>query len=283
MVDSKKGAVVRIKCSDEKGLIHKITGVLYEAGMNIVSNHEFVDNDTQRFFMRTEIKGDRIDNVPLEKSLLNCLPPQSYVKIHPLNPKNVVILVTKEHHCLSDLLIRNAHNELRCSISAVISNHSNLQELTEKFNLPFHFIDHTGLSRDTHEKQLLEQIANYSPDYLVLAKYMRILSAEFISGYENRIINIHHSFLPAFKGANPYRQAFERGVKIIGATAHFVTSDLDQGPIISQDIVSVDHGINIEEMTRTGREVEKIVLAKALRLVLEDRVFINKNKTIVFG
>ncbi|MDZ7902042.1 MAG: formyltetrahydrofolate deformylase [Rheinheimera sp.] len=163
----------------------------------------------------------------------------------------------------------------------MIGNHANLQQLTEKFDIPFHFISHEQLSREAHEAQLLAKIAEYKPDYLVLAKFMRVLSPTFVKQYPNRIINIHHSFLPAFIGANPYRQAFERGVKIIGATAHFVTDDLDEGPIIKQMVTNVDHNYSAQDMAKAGRDVEKNVLSKALQQVVEDRVFVHGNKTVI--
>jgi formyltetrahydrofolate deformylase len=194
----------------------------------------------------------------------------------------IVMLVTREHHCAGELLMRHAHDELGASIQAVIGNHDTLRPLVERFGLPFHHVSHDGLSREAHEQATAEVIATYQPDYLVLAKYMRILSPAFIDRYPGRIVNIHHSFLPAFIGANPYRQAYDRGVKIIGATAHFVTNDLDEGPIIAQSVVPVNHSDRASEMARAGKDVEKIVLAKALKLVFDERVFLNERRTVVF-
>lgn len=191
-------------------------------------------------------------------------------------------MATKEHHCLSDLLIRNEFKDLNIEVQAVIANHDVMRSLTERFKIPFHFVPTDGLSREEHETQILALINNYNPDYLVLAKYMRVLTVGFINSFPNKIINIHHSFLPAFIGANPYRQAFDRGVKIIGATAHFVDDNLDEGPIINQDIIRINHTQTPLDMAQAGRDVEKIVLAKALKLVLEDRVFIHGNKTVIF-
>ncbi|HKI45909.1 MAG TPA: formyltetrahydrofolate deformylase, partial [Balneolales bacterium] len=189
---------------------------------------------------------------------------------------------TKEPHCIGDLLLRHAYDDLPGHICAVISNYDILQPLVEKFDIPFHHISHVDRSREKHEQEILDVIENYNPEYLVLAKYMRILTSGFIDCFASRIINIHHSFLPAFMGAQPYRQAFERGVKIIGATAHFVTQDLDMGPIIAQDILPVDHTYSPEDMAQAGHDVEKIVLAKALKMVLEERVFLHNNRTVVF-
>ncbi|NJN35464.1 MAG: formyltetrahydrofolate deformylase [Saprospiraceae bacterium] len=167
-------------------------------------------------------------------------------------------------------------------ILGVIGNHNVLQKLTEQLDIPFHFISHEDKTRETHEQEILLKIKELQPDFLILAKYMRILSAEFVQHFENKIINIHHSFLPAFIGANPYRQAYERGVKIIGATAHFVNNNLDEGPIIIQNVIPADHTHSPSEMAQMGRDVEKLALAKALKLVFDNRVFVSGNKTIIF-
>ncbi|MCL4119297.1 UNVERIFIED_CONTAM: hypothetical protein GTU68_024829 [Idotea baltica] len=191
-------------------------------------------------------------------------------------------MVSKEYHCIGDLLLRATFNDLNADIIAVISNHENLKGLVEQNDIPFHFVNHKGLDRAEHELAVHSCIDQYQSDYIVLAKYMRILTPSFVEKYNNRIVNIHHSFLPAFIGAKPYHQAFERGVKIIGATAHFVNNDLDEGPIIYQDVTHIDHRYSPRALASSGKDVEKIVLAKALKLVLNDRVFIHGNKTIVF-
>ncbi|MBP6384983.1 MAG: formyltetrahydrofolate deformylase [Pseudarcicella sp.] len=273
--------ILRIDCPDEKGLVHKITGVLFFNQLNIERTDEYVDTETQHFFMRVSFSGDcNIDKI--EDGLRGILPNTANITLTAKQVKDVVVMVTKEHHCLSDLLIRNEFGDLPFNILAVIGNHETLKCLTEKFNIPFHYLPAENIDRNLHETQITEIINQYSPDYILLAKFMRILSTEFTSQFSRKIINIHHSFLPAFIGANPYRQAFERGVKIIGATAHFVTDDLDEGPIIFQDVARVNHTKNAIEMASVGRDVEKIVFAKALKLVLEDRVFIQGNKTIIF-
>jgi formyltetrahydrofolate deformylase len=193
-----------------------------------------------------------------------------------------VVLATKEHHCLGELLLLNAFGELGASIQAVISNYDTLAPLAETFGVPFQHISHQGVTRPEHESLLAKAIESYEPDYLVLAKYMRILGPTLLERYPHRILNIHHSFLPAFAGAKPYRQAFERGVKLIGATAHFVTEVLDDGPIISQSVIPVDHNYSPARMAQAGRDIEKMVLARALRLVCEERVLLVGNRTIVF-
>ena len=273
--------ILRIDCPDEKGLVHKITGVLFFNNLNIERTDEFVDVENNLFFMRVAFSGV-CDPYKIEDGLKGILPDSTNIDLTTKQIKDVVVLVTKEHHCLSDLLIRNQFKDLPFNISAVIGNHDTLRELTEKFNIPFHYLPAENITRETHEKQMEELINGYSPDYLILAKFMRILTSTFSETFHKKIINIHHSFLPAFIGANPYKQAHQRGVKIIGATAHFVTDDLDEGPIIFQDITRVNHTKNAQEMAQAGRDVEKIVLAKALKLVLEDRVFIHGNKTIIF-
>lgn len=274
--------ILMINCADESGLIYKITNVIYKYGLNIISNGEFVERNFNQFFMRTEFSGE-FDRESLLKELYNTLPQDVEIKLVANSKKDIVILVTKEYHCVSDLLIRHKFNDLNANILAVISNYSNLKELADKFEIPFYCIDHTDLSREDHEEAILEILQKYNPEFLVLAKYMRVLTPKLISPYNNRIINIHHSFLPAFIGANPYLKAFERGVKIIGATAHFVNDELDEGPIIAQNVIPVDHTHSAKEMARAGRDVERIVLANSLRLVFDERVFVYQNKTIILS
>ncbi len=270
-----------IDCPDEIGLVHKITGILYNGGLNIIGNQEFVDRETSRFFMRTEFSGQTNEEAILG-GLRSVLPAGAQIRLNRLRKLPIVVLVTKEHHCLGDLLIRHAYDELYADIRAVIGNHAALEPLANRFGVPFHTISHAGMERAAHEAAVMEIVDSYSPEYLVLAKYMRMLSPAFVAHYPNRIINIHHSFLPAFIGASPYRQAFQRGVKIIGATAHVVTDNLDEGPIIAQSVIPVDHTHSAADMAQAGRDVEKIVLARALQLVFEGRVFLCGNRTIIF-
>jgi formyltetrahydrofolate deformylase len=271
-----------VDCRDEPGLIFRITGVAYEHGCNIVRNQEFVDSETGRFFMRSEIE-NLPEGVNLMPELRRVLPADAQVRLTPLGNRRVVVMVTKEHHCVGELLLRHEFDELGAEISAVIANHETLQPLVERFGVPFHHVGHDGISRPEHEERVAEIVESYQPEYIILAKYMRILGPDFIGRFAHRIINIHHSFLPAFIGAQPYRQAFERGVKIIGATAHFVTEILDEGPIIAQSVIPVDHTYSPAAMARAGRDIEKLVLARALRLVFEERVFLVGNRTIVFA
>ena len=273
--------VLIIDCADAPGLITKITGVCFAHGLNIIKNSEFVDNAQGRFFMRTELEGPAFAESLLTE-LQTVLPKKNQTRLVDAGKKRVVIMVTKEAHCLGDILIKSYSGALDIEIAAVIGNHQVLQPLVEKFDLPFHYISHEGLNRHEHEAMMLDVIANYRPDYIVLAKFMRVLTPEFVSQYPSKIINIHHSFLPAFIGAAPYKQAWERGVKIIGATAHFVTNSLDEGPIIKQDVIPVDHSFSAEDLARCGRDVEKSVLSKALHLVVNEDVIVYGNKTVVF-
>jgi len=276
-----KRARVLIDCKDAKGLVYLTSKVFYDRGLNIDNNREFVDKETDRFFMRTVVSGD-FSSEELERALIAVAPKDAIVKIIEPKKKNIVIMATKESHCLGDILIRWSSNELEANIVAVIANHNDLRELTTRFDIPFIHISADNLTREMHEELVKKELDKLEFDHIVLAKYMRILSSNFVSSYSKKIINIHHSFLPAFIGANPYKQAYKRGVKIIGATAHFVTDDLDEGPIIYQDVISVNHRFEWRDMQRAGRDVEKIVLARALSFVLNDRVFVYGNKTVVF-
>jgi formyltetrahydrofolate deformylase len=270
-----------VECPDRRGLVHEITGVLFRHQCNVTSNHEFVDADANRFFMRTEFLGDvRPSEILHETTRL--LPAGGSARLAPRGKRRVVVFASREHHCLADLLVRHAFNELNADLLAVVSNHETLRPLVEKFGIPFHHLTHEGRAREDHEAAILKLLDSLQPEWLVLAKYMRVLSPAFVAGYARRIVNIHHSFLPAFAGAKPYQQAFERGVKVIGATAHFVTEQLDEGPIIVQQVIPVDHTHGAADMAQAGRDVEQLVLARALKLVFEERVFLSGNRTIIF-
>ena len=273
--------VIVIQCKDGVGLVAAISSVLANAGYNIVSMREHVDLEENKFFARIVV-AEISDPQNIEKAITKVLPADAIVKVNPLPEKKIAVLVTKEHHCLSDILTRNHFKTLGASVQCVIGNHPDLKSITERFEIPFHLVSHENKSRESYEAELMAKIVPYNPDYLILAKFMRVLSPEFIGSFKLKIINIHHSFLPAFSGANPYRQALKRGVKIIGATAHFVTDDLDEGPIITQKTISVNHSYILSDLIRAGRENETSALAKAMQLVFEDRVFVYNNKTVVF-
>lgn len=273
--------VIRIQCKDKVGLVASIAGVLAKQQVNIVDMKEHVDTVNQRFFARIVTEG--LQQVPpLITELKQLLPSGAEVFVNSPVNKKIIILVTKEYHCLGDILIRNHFNTLGAEVLCVIGNHDNLREVSTRFSVPFYCVPHQDKTKDKFEEELLAIIDGFTPDYIVLAKFMRILSPNFIDRFTNKIINIHHSFLPAFAGAQPYKQAYERGVKLIGATAHFVTNTLDEGPIISQQIIPVNHTYTIQDMIRAGKEIEKAVLVKAMQFVFEERVLIWKNKTIIF-
>ncbi len=273
--------IVVIQCKDQVGLVAGITGVLAKEQLNIVSLREHVDKIENRFFMRVHLEQDT-DPQQLEEKLKQILPADAVINVTPQPEKKVVVLVTREYHCLGDILIRNYFKTLGAQVQCVIGNHETLQNICQRFDIPFYLVSHEQKNKDAFEAQVSSLIDKYAPDYIILAKFMRILSPDFVEKYTGRIINIHHSFLPAFVGASPYRQAFERGVKLIGATAHFVTNELDEGPIIAQQIIPVTHSHTAGDMMKAGKEIETAVLAKALHLVFEDRVLVYKNKTVVF-
>jgi formyltetrahydrofolate deformylase len=275
--------IVLVDCPDSVGLIHRITGVLEHKQLNIEANQEFVDAATRHFFFRAEVTAadGPVAADALRAALTAVLPTNATVRVARDERRPIVVCATREPHCLGELLLLDAVGELPGKIVGVVSNHDSLRGLVERFEVPFEHVPHTRLERDAHEALLAEAIDAWSPASIVLARYMRILSPDFVARYAGRLINIHHSFLPAFAGAAAYRQAFARGVKLIGATAHFVTSELDAGPIIAQDVTPVDHTFTPERMAQAGSDVEKLVLARAVRLVLEERVFVHDGRTVV--
>jgi len=273
---------VLIDANDAKGLVYKISKIFYENNLNIITNNEFVDKVNNKFFMRSVVDGE-IEKETLRDELLKELPSKATLQVLEPKKKNIVLMATKEMHALGDILIRHEAGELEANILGVISNYDTLKPLVEKFDIPFVTLSHENLTRAEHEEKILAELEKFEHiDYIVLAKYMRILTPSFVEHFENKIINIHHSFLPAFIGANPYKQAYDRGVKIIGATAHFVNNNLDEGPIIAQDTAEINHAYSWRDMQRLGRDVEKVVLSHALKLALEDRIFVYANKTVIF-
>ncbi|MDO3624964.1 formyltetrahydrofolate deformylase [Mucilaginibacter sp. BT774] len=271
--------VIVIQCTDQVGLVAKISGLLANESYNILSMQEHVDKAENLFFMRLEVNKQSAASV-LEEKLRELLPEGALIKVNPDAVKKVIVMVTKEYHCLADILIRNYFKTLGASVQCVIGNYTNLEDICKRFDVPFYHVPYEGPHPES-EQRVLNVIDQYQYDYIVLAKFMRILSPDFVRHFPKKIINIHHSFLPAFVGANPYKQAYERGVKLVGATAHFVTDELDEGPIIAQQIISADHSLTAADMMKAGKEIETAVLAKALKVVFDDRVFIYKNKTVV--
>ena len=274
--------LILIQCHDAVGLVGQIANTVARHTLNIVTMREYVDEAAERFYVRIVCAGTAENNERLTADLTDALPAGATVTVNPPQQKRLAILVTKEHHCLGDIIVRYFFNTLGAEVCCVVGNYDDLHAFTQRFDIPFYHVTHEGKSKAEFEQEIAAVLDSHHPDYLVLAKFMRILSPDFVDRYAGQIINIHHSFLPAFIGASPYKQAYERGVKLIGATAHFVTSDLDQGPIIAQDIRPVNHSYTVKDMVRAGKEVEKSVLSKALQLVIEDRVIITGNKTVVF-
>ena len=273
--------ILKVSCDDEKGLILRISEIVVKNGLNYLSTNEFVDHENHRFYMRAVLDGE-LEVKGFVNTLLAFLPRSAQVFCEESRRKNIVVMATKENHCLGDILIRENSGDLNANVLAVVANHEDLREFASKFDVPFICVPSDGVGREEHEKMVLNELKKFNFDNLILAKYMRILSRDFVLNYEEKIINIHHSFLPAFIGANPYKQAYERGVKIIGATAHFVTECLDEGPIITQDVVLVNHEMDWQDMRRAGRNIEKVVLTRALDLVFDERVFVYDNKTVIF-
>lgn len=273
---------ILISCPDQVGLVTNITRVLASHQFNIIAMREFVDEANKAFFTRIACIGAFEETDKLKQKLLENLPNASEVNLITKKEKQIAVLVTKEYHCLAEILIKNQFKTLGANVQCVIGNYEELKDFTEKMGIPYFHVSHLEKDKKQFETEVKDIIDQFEVDYLVLAKFMRILSSDFVKSYSGKIVNIHHSFLPAFIGANPYRQAFERGVKIIGATAHFVTDNLDEGPIITQHTTHVDHNFGVKEMVRAGKEIEKAVLLEALELLFEDRIFVSGNKTIIF-
>ena len=273
-----------ISCPDRAGIIAAVTGFIAQQGGFIIEASYHTDQDTQRFFMRQEIRADSLpltaDEFRQQFSQLADEFNMSWQLTDSAQKKRIVMLVSKQDHCLNDLLHRWRSGELLVDIPCVISNHPDLRSFVEWHGIPFIHLDMTDKAVAFAEIGRLFEY--HRGDMLVLARFMQILPSDFCERYSGRVINIHHSFLPSFVGAKPYHQAHQRGVKLIGATCHFVTSELDAGPIIEQDTVRVDHGDTVDDLVRYGRDIEKTVLARGLRYHIEDRVLLCGNKTIVF-
>jgi formyltetrahydrofolate deformylase len=280
--------VLTLSCPDRIGIVHAVSGFLLEHQGNIEEASQFNDQNTGLFFMRVQFSVPGSDVIELKGKLhqsLSMFAPNLKLNwhLHVHNaPINTVIFVSKEGHCLNDLLFRWKSGLLPLNIRAVISNHQDFDQLANSYGVPFHHIPMNATDKAVAETRQMEIIETTQAELVILARYMQILSDELCRALSGLAINIHHSFLPSFKGAKPYHQAHERGVKLIGATAHYVTSDLDEGPIIEQDVARVDHSATIEDLTALGRDTESQVLARAVKWHSEHRVLLNGNKTVVF-
>jgi formyltetrahydrofolate deformylase len=276
--------VLTLSCADIVGIVHAVSGFLVDHGCNIVDSAQFGDPDTQRFFMRVAFTsgGTPVDVLRTAFAPVGQRFGMAF-EIRDLNVKpRVAIMVSRYGHCLNDLLYRYGSGDLRVEIPAIISNHQDFAGLAASYEIPFHYVPVSAETAPAAEAQLLELLERERVDLLVLARYMRILSDATCRRLTGRAINIHHSFLPSFKGANPYAQAYARGVKLIGATAHYVTSDLDEGPIIEQDVERVDHASSVADFIAIGRDIESRVLARAVKFHVTQRVLPNGPRTVVF-
>ena len=276
--------ILTLSCPDRTGIVHAVSGFLLERGGNIEEAAQYNDHDTGLFFMRVQFACDQVSEADLRTQLASFATPfQMTWNLHnTTQPMPTVIFVSKEGHCLNDLLFRWKSGLLPLDIRAIVSNHREFYQLAASYNVPFHHIPVTAASKAQAEAKQYEIVQNEGAELVVLARYMQILSDDLCKKLAGRAINIHHSFLPSFKGAKPYYQAHDRGVKLIGATAHYVTADLDEGPIIEQDVARVDHSKTVEDLTAMGRDTESQVLARAVKWHSEHRVLLNGHKTVIF-
>ncbi len=283
---TKKSAVLLLSCPDKKGVVASIAGFIYQHGGNILHADEHGDAGSDTFLMRVEFDPAEFD-IPLESfaghfsTIAKEFNMQWRLAQSDSRPR-MAILVSKQDHCLVDLLYRHQSGEINCEIPCILSNHPDSQAIADFYHIPFFLIPVEKENKLAAERQIRARLERHNVDLIVLARYMQILSNEFVAAYPGRIINIHHSFLPAFVGSKPYHQAFTRGVKLIGATSHYVTEVLDDGPIIEQDVVRVSHRDSVEDLIQKGRDLEKVVLSRAVRWHIENRILVYGNKTVVF-
>jgi len=275
-----------VSCPDRKGLVAALAQVLYGHGANILNADQHTDAEAGQFFQRIrfDLSDLTTDRVSLETGIREVAErfQMSSQLRYDGDTKRMALFVSKLDHCLYDLLLRHRGGELECEIALIVSNHPDAQPIADQFGIPFHVFPITKDTKVEQEARELELLERHRIDLVVLARYMQIFTADFLSRYPARVINIHHSFLPAFVGANPYRQARNRGVKLIGATAHYATADLDEGPIIEQDVVRCSHRDSVSDLVRKGRDLEKVVLARAIRWHLQDRILVYDGRTVVF-
>ena len=276
--------IATLQCADQPGIVHAMTSAVLNCGGNIIENQQYTDHTTNTFVMRTRFEISQ--GMAAAQSSLNGelgkFSPALDIRETAKKPR-ALVMVTAESHCLRDLIYLLELGELPIEIPLVVSNREDLKQLVESHGIPFMYLPIEPSNKAAQEKILLAKVEELGIDFVVLARYMQILSSDFCNAMPGKIINIHHSFLPGFKGAKPYHQAHERGVKIIGATAHFVTADLDEGPIIEQDVAHVTHSSTPDELIALGRDIERRVLAKAVKLYAEDRIFIVGQRTIIFS
>jgi len=275
-----------INCPDQKGLVAKITNFFYQKGFNILSCQQYVNSIEDTYFMRIRLNADgtNISKEELENSFLDLVEPLQFNWSVNYGDKkqNVAIMVSHTSHNLYDLLERYKEGRLNCNVKMIISNHDKLRHIAEMFDVPYYYLPVTKETKTKQETEVIDLLDSNKIDLVIMARYMQILSSDFINTYKEKIINIHHSFLPAFQGANPYKKAYERGVKLIGATAHYATEDLDEGPIIEQDVKPVTHDSTPVTLKRIGADIEKLVLARAVKYHLNNQIIVSGNRAIVF-
>ena len=277
--------ILTLSCPDRTGIVYRVSGLLFEAGCNILDAQQFGDEESGRFFLRVHFDMAAAGEAAGLRARLGQLGAEYAMdwQLHDARRRaRLLVLVSKQGHCLNDLLFRAHSGHLRVDIAAVASNHPDFATLAGSYGVPFHHLPVDAANRAQQERQLLDLVERERIDLVVLARYMQILSPQLCQALAGRAINIHHSFLPSFKGAQPYHQAHARGVKIIGATAHYVTSDLDEGPIIEQDVARVDHAMTPRDLVRLGSDTESLVLARAVRRHVEHRILLNGHRTVVF-
>lgn len=279
-------AILLIHCSDSKGIIAQVTDYIQQHQGNILYLDQHVDQEHGQFFMRVEWDLDgfvqSLDQTKKDVTDMLCYPNVSVQLYDTSYTPKMAVFVSKESHCLHDILYHVHSGSWQVEIPVIVGNHAAMKELADRYDIPFVHLEINKENKAKQEQKQLEILDEYGVDFVILARYMQIISPRFIDKYPNKIINIHHSFLPAFVGARPYHQAFERGVKFIGATSHYVTADLDAGPIIEQDIVHIDHRNSVEDLIRKGKELEKVVLSRAIYAHLQRKVLVSGNKTVVF-
>ncbi len=277
--------ILTLSCPDRTGIVYRVTGLLYELGCNILDAQQFGDEETRRFFLRVHFDVPSLVETGTLQEGFSALADDYGMdwQLHDARRRaRLLVLVSKQGHCLNDLLFRAHSRQLPVDIAGIVSNHGDFASLADSYGIPFHHLPVTTVTRAAQEQQLIDLMERERIDLVVLARYMQILSPGLCEALAGRAINIHHSFLPSFKGARPYHQAHQRGVKIIGATAHYVTGDLDEGPIIEQDIARVDHAMTPKELVRVGSDTESQVLARAVRRHVEHRILLNGHRTVVF-
>ena len=275
-------SILIFSCPDQAGIQSKVTNLLFKYNCFITDVDSFSNTDSETFFSRIFFKASSIKELKSEFKLLANNLKMSYMFKNPNRKLKVAILVSHESHCLNDLIYRSLHKDLNIDIKTVISNHTNVKQLVKKNNIPFNLIDTKKFDKEKCEIKINQILKSKRIELVILARYMQIMSEDFVNNWSGKCINIHHSFLPSFKGARPYHQAYQKGVKMIGATAHYVTKDLDEGQIIEQGIEEINHKNSIDDLVSKGNDIECRVLSRAIKYHSEHRVFINQNKTIVF-